>query len=223
MALCFSRILIMVCNTAILVHNQTGYNEPMQLIPLSCWVPLMTEPWINGESCEPTEEGDPSCLVAAAPNNLCLLLGTTAVNQQISFWARTNKWRIIGQHQQPQLGSGSEVSWTRSKTPRCRFHFTPTSSFITVTIWNLAPSVWAFPHLHLFPVFHFPLITSSLLKVSESSTYLFSNLTATKTHFKIKSACSAMLLRSPLRTPPQLSFPHFTHALCLSFRRADAT
>lgn len=79
--------------------------------------------------------------------------------------------------------------------------------------------------LHLFPVFHFPLITGTLLKVSGSCTYLYSNLTATKTHFKIRSVCSAMLLLSPLSHPCR-SLPPFALALllsCLSFRWADAT
>lgn len=64
---------------------------------------------------------------------------------------------------------------------------------------------------------HVPLITSTVLKVSGSCTYLCSNLKAT--------LCPAMLLLSPL-SHPRHSLPTSAPARllsCLSFRRADAT
>lgn len=74
--------------------------------------------------------GEASCLVAAAaPNNLCLLLRTTAVNQQISAWARTKKWRIIGwcRLHQPELGFHSVLTVFKDVEVQT-FYFTPISS-----------------------------------------------------------------------------------------------
>lgn len=123
----FNSILTMVCNTALLVHNQTS--AIMSVYSLNHYHaewPLMTEPWINAEGCEPTDARDPSWLVAAAPNNLCLLPRTTAVNQQIS---------ALGLHQGSSAAAGctdpcsvSRVSSLRSKTQKLQtFYFTSSS------------------------------------------------------------------------------------------------
>lgn len=206
----------MVCNTALLVRNQTS--AIMSVYSLNHYHaewPLMTEPWINAEGCEPTDARDPSCLVAAAaaaPNNLYLLPRTTAVNQQISaFGVAPRSERSSAAAGCTDPDSVSRVSSLSSKT----FYFTSTF-FIRLTIWNLAPSVsWSPPASVLF-VLHYPVITGTLLKVWGSCTYLCSSSTSTKAYFKIKSACSAMLLPSPLSTP--LSLPLFTLPSSLASR-----
>lgn len=116
--------------------------------------PLMTRPWINAEGCRPTAEE-----IRAAPNNL--LLGTTAVNQQISAWARTKKWGIIGWHALQRLGralfqDAPLVCVQRRSGADILLH---TSSVITLTTWDLPENIRARLLLQLLLLF--PTILSS--------------------------------------------------------------
>lgn len=156
------------------------------------WSP-MTEKWINAEGCEPTAE-----VIQPAPDNLCLLLRTTAVNQHISVWAHTKNWGIATAMSKTSQDHYQECLDQVGRHRGIHLHTYFILHSITATIWHLAPSAWAVLFLHLLSLSSCtPSSQRRALKYEDPVTARLtprSNCTAIKAWFKIKSARSAMLL-----------------------------
>lgn len=195
--------------------------SPYSLYHYHAECPLMTEPWINAASCAPTAE-----VIQAA----LLLLHTTTSSScsggPLQWISRSlHGLQNVTNHRLPLAASTvlgfKSVSLTMFKDAEVqRFHFTPTSS-LRGQFWILALSIIAVSAPVPF-VLQYPVIPATLLNVWRSCAYLCSYSYSYQSHFKITSACSAILLASPLSSSLCSRSPSLTPLTQMS-RWADAS
>lgn len=178
----------MVCNLALLVRNQTVFIMSLHsLYHYHAEWPLMTELWINACGYEPTVEVIQAALLLLHP-------ATTSTSSSGPLqWISRSLFGPAPRSEGSSAGTGSTsrgavstVSWPCSKTQGHR-HFYP----LVLLQWQFETLPW------VSEWFSFSVITDTSLKAWGSRAYPCSNPTAIKALFKIKSACSAMLLPPP--------------------------
>ena len=167
--------------------------------------PLTTGPCIN--TWEPTEERDPSCRCCTQPTS-------PSCSGPLQWISRSPLGLAPRSDGSPcSAGGSSRTFWIVFRDKEAQtFHCAPTSSFITLTIWNIAPSVCCCsppapaPFVRLYPS-----IAGTPPKVWGYCANLGSNAPAINAHFKIESACTVMLPPSPSNLPLPLYSSHFSH------------